>query len=85
MAMYRIRKSFADPKTAAIADAYERAMINLRITDRTSPQANSLAIAISQLIRDGEADPARLACLACRAVARLQAIPEKASDDNPMR
>ncbi len=69
MAMYRSRKSSADPEATAMADAYERAVIDLGITDRSSPQAENIAIAILRLMRDGETDPAQLAQLACRAIA----------------
>ncbi len=72
MAMYRIRKSSVDPEATTMADAHERALINLGITDRSDPQAESVALGILQLMRDGEMDPAQLAHLACQAIAPPQ-------------
>ncbi len=51
MAMYRIRKSSVDPEATTMADAHERALINLGITDRSDPQVESVALGILQLMR----------------------------------
>ncbi len=71
MAMYRIIKklSFADQEAATMAEAYERALADLGITDRFHPQTESIAMAILHLMRDGENDPVRLARFACQAIA----------------
>ncbi len=72
MAIYRILKNstVVTQEAAAMAEAYERALSELGIADRSDPRTESIALAILALLRDGETDPARLAQLAGRAVGR---------------
>jgi hypothetical protein len=70
MAIYRLLQSstITPHDASAMADAYERALAHLGISDRADPQTESIALAILHLLRDGERDPAKLAEFACRAV-----------------
>ncbi len=72
MAIYRLLKNsqFLPEESKAMIDAYERALVQLGITDRSDPQTEGIAAAILHLLRDGETDPTRLAQLACQAISR---------------
>ncbi len=72
MAIYRLLKNltFGSEEAGAMADAYERTLVDLGITDRSNPQAEKIALAIIVLVREGERDSATLATLAAKAVER---------------
>jgi hypothetical protein len=72
VAIYRLlmNSTFEPHEVLAMTEAYERALVNLGISDRLDPQTESIALAILHLLRDGERDPAKLAEFACRAVGK---------------
>ncbi len=72
MAIYRILKnSTVGTKEAAVmAEAYERALTDLGIADRSDSQTENIALAIVVLVREGETDSARIAQLAAKAIQR---------------
>ncbi len=72
MAIYRLLKNltFGPQEVAVMSDAYERALINLGIADRSDPQTENIALAIVALLREGETDTNRLAQLAAKAIQR---------------
>jgi hypothetical protein len=52
-----------------MAKAYERALSDLGITDRSDPRTETVALAIAVLVREGETDSERLAQLTIRTIA----------------
>ncbi len=71
MAIYRLlaASKFEPHEAMLMTEAYEKALIDLGITDRLDPQTEKIALAIVVLVREGETDSARLAKLAAKAVA----------------
>jgi hypothetical protein len=57
---------FTDHEVSAMTQAYERALATLKISDRSDPKTESIALAILQRLRAGESDPVRLAEFAWR-------------------
>ena len=70
MPIYRLLRdnAFDDRAVAALSTAYEGALSDLRLTDRTDPLTEIVANKIIELARLGEHDPAKLRELAVKAV-----------------
>ncbi len=66
MAIYRLLQNltFGPQEVATMSEAYEQALNNLGITDKSDPRTESIALAIVALLREGETDADRLAQLA---------------------
>lgn len=74
MAIYRLLQNltFGPQEVAMMSEAYERALIDLGITDKSDPRTEGIALAIVALLREGETDADRLAQLACQAIAPIR-------------
>lgn len=72
MAIYRMLQgaAFDDRAVEALTSAYECALRELRLVDRTDPVTEIVAAKIIELARIGERDPQRLCDLAVQAIRR---------------
>ena len=59
MAIYRLlqRSAFGPEDTTRLAEAYERALVQLELKDRDDPLTESIAKLIIEVAQTGEKDP----------------------------
>ena len=66
VAIYRIfeKSAFRPEDTKRMGDAYERALVELRLKDRLDPLTETIAQYIIEIAQTGEKDPDRICALA---------------------